>query len=113
MEALEAGIASHEKLHLAYTLFDGSGKQGLPELSETSLGDLNGDNTVNASDAAQVLIAAAAIGAGQDPGLTESQMSVADVNGDKTINASDAAVILIYAAAIGAGQDVKLTDFVK
>ena len=113
METLEAGVASHEKLQLSYTLFDGSGKQELPELSETSLGDLNVDNTVNASDAAQVLIAAAAIGAGQDPGLTESQMSVADVNGDKTINASDAAIILIYAAAIGAGQDVKLTDFVK
>ena len=60
-----------------------------------------------------VLAAAAAIGAGQDPGLTEAQKSAADVNGDKTINASDAAVILIYAAAIGAGQDVKLSDFIK
>ncbi|MCR4645943.1 MAG: leucine-rich repeat protein [Oscillospiraceae bacterium] len=81
--------------------------------AEPSLGDLNGDTTVNASDAAQVLIAAAAIGAGQDSGLTEAQIAIADVNGDKTINASDAAIVLIYAAAIGAGQDVELTDFVK
>lgn len=76
------------------------------------LGDLNGDTIVNASDAAQILIAAAVIGAGQDSGLTEAQKNAADVNHDSSINASDAAVILIYAAAIGAGQDVKLTDFV-
>ena len=82
-----------------------------PEPSD-SLGDVNGDGTVNASDAAQILIAAAAIGAGQDPSLTEAQKNAADVNHDSTINASDAAVVLIYAAAIGAGQDVKIEDFV-
>ena len=80
--------------------------------TEQPLGDLNGDNTVNASDAAQVLIAAAAIGAGQDSGLTEAQKNAADVNHDSSINASDAAVVLIYAAAIGAGQDMKIEDFV-
>ena len=79
----------------------------------TGLGDLNADDTVNASDAAQILIAAAAIGAGRDAGLTEAQKIAADVNSDETINASDAAIGLIYAAAAGAGQDVKLTDFVK
>ena len=75
-------------------------------------GDVNGDSTVNASDAAQILIAAAAIGAGNPSGLTDVQITVADVNHDSIVNASDAAVVLIYAAAIGAGQDVKIEDYV-
>lgn len=77
------------------------------------LGDVNGDNLVNASDAAIVLIAAANIGAGTDSGLTETQKTAADINSDTQINASDAAVILIYAAAVGAGQQAvedKLAD---
>ncbi|MCR4644672.1 MAG: hypothetical protein K5695_04590 [Oscillospiraceae bacterium] len=77
------------------------------------IGDLNNDSTANASDAAMILIAAAAMGAGNDAGLTDDQKTAADVNTDGTVNASDAAVVLIYAAAIGAGQDAKLTDFVK
>ncbi|MBP0972879.1 MAG: leucine-rich repeat protein [Oscillospiraceae bacterium] len=84
------------------------------EPTEQPLGDLDGDTTVNASDAAKVLIAAAAMGAGEASGLTEAQIKAADVNGDKTVNASDAAIILIYAAAVGAGnEDAKITDFVK
>ena len=80
---------------------------------QTLLGDVNGDGIVNASDAAQILIAAAAFGAGNSYGLTNAQITAADVNGDGSINASDAAVILIYAAGIGAGQDVKIEDFVN
>ncbi|MBP0972881.1 MAG: leucine-rich repeat protein [Oscillospiraceae bacterium] len=77
------------------------------------LGDLDNDTTVNASDAAKVLIAAAAMGAGEASGLTEAQIKAADVNSDGTVNASDAAIILIYSAAVGAGQeDAKITDFV-
>ena len=78
-----------------------------------TFGDINGDGVVNASDAAQILIAAALIGAGGTPALAEEQMDAADVNGDSTVNASDAAVVLIYAAAVGAGQEeVKISDFV-
>ena len=81
---------------------------------EQALGDLDGDTTVNASDAAKVLIASAAAGAGGELGLTEAQIKAADVNTDNTVNASDAAIILIYAAAVGSGQaDAKITDFVK
>ncbi|MBP0973723.1 MAG: leucine-rich repeat protein [Oscillospiraceae bacterium] len=81
---------------------------------EQALGDLDGDTTVNASDAAKVLIAAAAMGAGEASGLTEAQIKAADVNTDNTVNASDAAIILIYSAAVGAGdENAKITDFVK
>lgn len=75
---------------------------------EIELGDLNEDGSVNASDAAQVLIAAANLGAGNSSGLTGAQESAADINHDSHINATDAALILIYAAAVGGGN----TDFV-
>ena len=80
---------------------------------EFTLGDVNEDGTINASDAAKILIAAAQIGAGYPSGLTERQALAANVISDENINASDAAVVLIYAVAVGAGhKDVKLTDFV-
>lgn len=76
-------------------------------------GDVSGDGAVNASDAAQILIAAASLGAGKDSGLTAEQKAAADVNGDGAINASDAAIVLMYAAAVGGGNtDAKLSDFV-
>lgn len=77
-------------------------------------GDVDNSGTVNASDAAKVLIAAAQAGGGGGSGLTDMQTMAADVNEDSTVNASDAAVILMYAAAVGAGQtDVEIKDFVK
>ncbi|MBR3629620.1 MAG: dockerin type I repeat-containing protein, partial [Oscillospiraceae bacterium] len=86
----------------------------IPDGFAILLGDINANKTVNASDAAKVLIAAASLGAGKSSGLTTMQTIAADVNGDRTVNASDAAVILVYAAALGAGQkDVSITDFVK
>ena len=75
---------------------------------EHLLGDLNGDTAVNASDAADVLIAAAKLGAVDDHGLTEVQAAAADVNADGVINASDAAVILGFAAHVGAGGELTL-----
>ena len=71
--------------------------------SEPELGDLTQDEKVDASDAAQILVAAARQGSGLDSGLTETQKTAADVNHDGKIDASDAAYILQYAAAKGAG----------
>ena len=77
------------------------------------LGDLDGDGTAGANDAADLLIAAAVIGAGGASPLTEEQAAAADVNGDGKTNATDSAIILIYAAAIGAGEDAKLLTAVE
>ncbi|MCR4645301.1 MAG: hypothetical protein K5695_07825 [Oscillospiraceae bacterium] len=77
-------------------------------------GNLNDDDTVNASDAALILIAAATLGAGEELEISIAKKAAADVNSDDSINASDAAIVLIFAAAVGSGQkDVKLTDFIK
>ncbi|MBR3629814.1 MAG: hypothetical protein IKN55_04990 [Oscillospiraceae bacterium] len=78
-----------------------------------SLGDVNGNTIVNASDAAQILIAAAKIGAGGESGLTAEQMSVADVNHDSVVNASDAAIVLVFAAYIGAGGSGTLEAYLE
>ena len=69
-------------------------------------GDLTGDTSVNATDAAVLLIAAAQVGAGDANPLTAEESLAADVNGDGAYNASDATGILQYAAASGAGEDV-------
>ncbi len=80
--------------------------------NDGALGDVDDSGSVNASDAAKVLIAAANIGAGKASGLTADAEKSADVNGDGNINATDAALILQYAAYIGAGNpEIPLTDF--
>ena len=63
------------------------------------LGDANADSIVNASDAAQVLISAAKVGAGGEASVPNE---IGDINGDEVTNASDAALILQYSAALGA-----------
>lgn len=84
-----------------------------PAIAAYDTGDVDGSASINASDAAQVLIAAAAVGAGRGDGLTAAQRKAADVNADTSINATDAAIVLQYAAAVGAGQkDVTIQDFV-
>lgn len=69
-----------------------------------SLGDLNADGIVNAADAADMLIAVAAAGAGSDPGLTTLQCAECDANGDGAFDSADAADILVYAANAAAGD---------
>ena len=76
------------------------------ELSDISnqLGDIDGNGIVNALDAADILISAAKLGAGEETGLNELQTLIADVDDNGQINAADASQILIYAAEVGAGN---------
>ena len=83
------------------------------------LGDVSGDEAVDASDAAQILLISAQSGAaGMDAGelLTESAehfedtvqaYAYADVDDDQKIDAGDAAQILIYAAKAGADPNTE------
>ncbi len=75
------------------------------------LGDVNEDGTVDSLDAAEILIAAAAMGSGGESGLTDAQMAAADCNGDTEVDALDAAEVLRYAAAVGSGYEGTLEDF--
>ena len=77
-------------------------------------GDLNSDGKANATDAANILIAAARLGTGSSSGLNTSQSKNADVNYDGYVNATDAAIVLVYAAAQGSGSFTgSFTDYQK
>lgn len=78
---------------------------------ETSLGDVDVNGVVDASDAGDLLVAAAAIGAGNDSGLDAAQTANADVDGNGVLDATDAAWILRYAAYIGAGGNITMEEF--
>ncbi|MBP5378322.1 MAG: D-alanyl-D-alanine carboxypeptidase family protein [Ruminococcus sp.] len=62
------------------------------------LGDLNGDNSIDATDASTVLSAYANASSGKDMGLSAAQMIAADVDKNGSINAVDASNILSYYA---------------
>lgn len=63
------------------------------------------------SDAAMILVAAAAVGTGADSGLSAVQENAADIDHDGSFNAMDAAIVLQYAAYIGTGRTLTLTEF--
>lgn len=75
--------------------------------------DLNSDNSIDATDAALLLSAAAAAGAGGDSGLTAEQIAAADLDGNGTFDASDASLILMYAAYAGAGGELDIMDYLS
>ncbi len=83
------------------------------EAAAAALGDVNEDGDVDAADAANILVAAAAVGAGKDSGFTEQQKKAADVNGSGGFDSQDAANILQYAAAAGSGFKGSLEEFMK
>ncbi len=76
-------------------------------------GDLNGDDRVDSSDAAALLLAAANEGVTGVSELTAAQKSAADLNADGTCNAADAAVILHYAAYLGTGGTLGIGEFLE
>jgi glucan-binding repeat-containing protein len=95
----------------------GEARKGVFTLTPSIIiGDVNGDTSVNASDAASILIAAAISGASTDVTAQQSlftkdptrfksaedALAYADANGDGIVNAKDATEILIYAAHFGA-----------
>lgn len=75
----------------------------------TDAGDSNSDGTVDSTDAAEMLMAAAQIGTGADVAVT----SAADVNADGALNAVDAAAVLSYAAVKGTGAEPSWVDILR
>lgn len=84
---------------------------GISEAPAGLTGDANVDGKVDATDAAAVLIAAAATGSGGETTLTPEGVVLADANADGEVNAADAANILSYAAAVGSGFEGTMEDF--
>ena len=92
-----------EKTDTGYVLHDEGAVQTyalqLAAHSKAEFGDVNYDGSINASDAAVILIDAAERGATDTERSTDPER---DINGDGFVNASDAALVLSYAAALGA-----------
>ncbi len=81
-------------------------------ITVVDLGDLNMDLKVDATDAAMILTAASAKGAGISSGLSVAQEAAADADSSGDFNANDAALILQYAAYAGSGGAGTFKDFV-
>lgn len=75
----------------------------MEQADSPELGDVNMDGRIDASDAAEILQHAAALGSGSDAGQPAFFETLADVNSDNHCNAEDASTILIQAAQQGAG----------
>lgn len=84
-------------------------------------GDINEDSTVNAADAAEILVYAAERGAGKENTLSRRTYFLADVNEGSTtcgendgtaLDAKDAGAILQYAAVSGTGVTPDWTEIV-
>ena len=87
---------------------------GKGNVSDVSLGDLDGDGVIDASDASTVLAAYAAVQSGGDSGLDAAQTSAADVDGNGVVDASDASTILAYYAFVQTGsKDTSFADYLK
>lgn len=67
---------------------------------ELPLGDVNGDDKVDAKDASAILVEYSKMSTGGDGEMTAAQKSAADVNGDDKVDAKDASSILAYYALV-------------
>ena len=70
---------------------------------ELAMGDINGDNTVDSSDAVVVLVDYSLISRGKESTLTDAQKAVADIDKDGKIDSSDASLILQFYSYISTG----------
>ena len=96
----------HEPDRIPYGIRSGTAYQ-----SSYAIGDPDRNNVIDAVDAAAILLAAAAEGAGSDSGLNNGQRFAADVNADGSMNAQDAACILEYGAYQGAGGVLSFEEY--
>ena len=91
---------------------DENEKEIAVHLNAVAIGDVNMDNSVNASDASLILTEYALISTGNTATFTLKQNDAADVNGDKEINAIDASLVLAYYAHTSTGGTLSIEDFI-
>ena len=86
----------------------------LPEVrkynaSTVTVPDINGDGTVDSSDASIIQEAYARIIAGEDTGLTPKQLKACDANMDGSIDSADASLVMTFYADATSGKYAGLT----
>ena len=78
-----------------------------------SRGDTNGDCSIDAVDASNILSAYAKVQTSNDYSLTAAEIKKMDVNGSGTVDAVDASIVLSYYTYIATGGNNMLKDFIK
>ena len=76
-----------------------------------SVGDVNNDGIVDASDASDILSVYAALSTGEEVGLTMEELMLADVNNDGMTDATDSSDVLNYYAFVSTGGDIKPEEY--
>ena len=76
---------------------------GEAPVTEFAMGDVNGDKTVDSSDATVILADYALTSTGKESNLTAAQKAAADVDKDGKIDSSDASIILQFYAYVSTG----------
>ncbi len=80
------------------------------DASDVTVGDVNGDNTIDAMDASEILKIYSEAQT-SDADITDEQIAFADVDADGNINALDASLILGYYAHIQTGGNIPAEEF--
>ncbi len=83
-----------------------------PAVPEYSLGDIDSDGIVSATDASIVLRAYSLLSTERDSGLTDEQKKSADVNSDGRIDSSDSSIILSYYSFLSAGGYATFEEYI-
>ena len=78
---------------------------------EIIIGDINGDQIINASDASQILATYSLVQVGGDIPLTEAQIAAADINKDGKVDAKDASDALRYYTYLSIGGTLTIEEF--
>lgn len=76
-----------------------------------TLGDVNGDKCIDASDASDILADYACYSTSKKHQLSSSKLNYADVDGSGFVDASDASIVLAYYAYTSTGGKLGLKDF--
>ena len=78
-----------------------------------SLGNINGDSSIDSSDATLILSDYAELAVGKESSFTAEQAKAADVNGDGKFDSIDASLILAYYSHIQTGGTGTIEEFIK
>ena len=80
---------------------------------EYSYGDVDGDGTVDASDASLLLAEYAARQTNTANEIAEEASQYADIDGDGFVDATDASIVLQYYSYVQTGGDSALADYME
>ncbi len=79
--------------------------------AEVTLGDVNADSAIDATDASEILVYATEVGAGTAQAALNT--ALADVNEDGTVNALDASDVLVYTTKTGSGYTGTMEQHIR